>query len=276
MIDYVKELLEYQFMINALLAALLVGIACGIAGTYMVVRRMVFMGGGVTHSSFGGVGMAYYLGLNPVWGALVFGVMSALAIERISEKSKISEDSAIGILWSIGMALGVIFVVITPGYAPNLMSFLFGNILLVSSLDLVLLLCLDVALVGGMLIFYRSIIYTALDKEFAQIQGIAVRLVSYMMMLALALTIVFAIKAVGIMLLMSLLTIPAVVGGLLAQSYSRITLWACGVSFLGLLGGISLSYIYNIPAGAASVILLGALFLIVKSVTWFFRRRRTE
>ena len=122
-------------------AAVLSGIVCGIIGTYIVARRMVFLSGGITHASFGGIGIAYYFGLNPILGALVFAVMSSLGIEWGARKGKIREDSAIGMVWSFGMAVGVIFVYLTPGYAPNLMSFLFGNILTVTTADIVALGC---------------------------------------------------------------------------------------------------------------------------------------
>lgn len=262
------EIFEYQFIINAIVCALLVGIASGIAGTYMVVRRMVFLGGGITHSSFGGIGLAYYLGLNPLWGALAFGLFSAFAIERISSKGNIREDSAIGILWSVGMALGVIFVVLTPGYAPNLMSFLFGNILMVESLDLALLAVLDVGLIAAMVLGYRQIIYTAFDREFARCRGIAVQRISYLMMMAMALTIVFAIKSVGIMLLLSLLTIPSVVGNLLYRSYRAIMVCACVVSVLALLIGVYVSFEFDIPAGASSVIILALVFGLCRVFVW--------
>ena len=130
------KILSYDFFTNALMAAFLSALLCGIVGTYIVSRRMVFISGGITHASFGGIGIAYYLGLNPVLGAVVFGVLSALGIKTLSERSKIREDTAIGVLWSVGMAIGIIFIFITPGYAPNLMSFLFGNILTVTKSDL--------------------------------------------------------------------------------------------------------------------------------------------
>ena len=188
MIDFFNDIFNYTFLQNALLAALLSAISCGIMGSYMVVKRMVFLGGGITHSSFGGVGIAYYFGVSPTLGALVGALMSAFAIESISRKS-LREDTAIGILWSVGMAVGVLFVMLTPGYAPNLMSFLFGNILMVSGLDLVLLAVLDFLLVAVLLLFYRYIVYIAMDSEFSRSMGMPVRLVGYCVMVFLSLEI---------------------------------------------------------------------------------------
>lgn len=214
--------------------------------------------------------MAYHFGVNPVFGAAVFAIISALAVEKISESRSVREDSAIGILWSVGMALGIIFIVSTPGYAPNLMSFLFGNILLINSLDLWLLVGLNLVLVTGTAVFFRAILYTALDKEFAAVRGIPVRVVSYLMMIGIALTIVFAIKAVGIMLLMSLLTIPPVVANMWSGRYVAI-LWLAGlISVLGLTAGIVMSYVWDVPAGAATVMLLGALFIVARGAKWAF------
>ena len=134
--DFIHEIIQYKFLTNALFASLLSGIACGIIGTYVVCRRLVFLSGGITHSSFGGIGIAYYMGWNPILGALVFAVLSALGIETASDRGRMREDSAIGIVWSVGMAIGIIFIYLTPGYAPNLMSFLFGNILTVTGGDI--------------------------------------------------------------------------------------------------------------------------------------------
>ena len=127
----ITELLQYKFIVNSLLAGILASISCGIIGTYIVTRRMVFLSGGITHASFGGIGIGYFFGFNPVISAAIFGILSALGIEYVSKRSNIREDSAIGILWSFGMAIGIMFVFLTPGYAPNLMSYLFGSILTV-------------------------------------------------------------------------------------------------------------------------------------------------
>ena len=134
------EIFQFAFFQKSLLAALLASISCGIIGTYIVSKRIVFISGGITHASFGGIGIGYFLGINPIFGALVFGLLSALGIEFFTKKSEIRSDSAIAILWALGMALGIIFIYLTPGYAPNLMSYLFGSILTVTNLDLIFLL----------------------------------------------------------------------------------------------------------------------------------------
>ena len=177
-------------------AAVLSGIVCGIIGTYIVARRMVFLSGGITHASFGGIGIAYYFGLNPILGALVFAVMSSLGIEWGARKGKIREDSAIGMVWSFGMAVGVIFVYLTPGYAPNLMSFLFGNILTVTTADIVALGCLVAVLLLLAFCFLRTVMYVAFDAQFARSRGVATGTVSYVMAVLVALAVVFCIRSV--------------------------------------------------------------------------------
>lgn len=169
--DFFRALYEYGFLQHAMAAAVLSGIVCGIIGTYIVARRMVFLSGGITHASFGGIGIAYYFGLNPILGALVFAVMSSLGIEWGARKGKIREDSAIGMVWSFGMAVGVIFVYLTPGYAPNLMSFLFGNILTVTTADIVALGCLVAVLLLLAFCFLRTVMYVAFDAQFARSRG---------------------------------------------------------------------------------------------------------
>ena len=272
MIDFFNDIFNYTFLQNALLAALLSAISCGIMGSYMVVKRMVFLGGGITHSSFGGVGIAYYFGVSPTLGALVGALMSAFAIESISRKS-LREDTAIGILWSVGMAVGVLFVMLTPGYAPNLMSFLFGNILMVSGLDLVLLAVLDFLLVAVLLLFYRYIVYIAMDSEFSRSMGMPVRLVGYCVMVFLSLAIVLNIKTVGIMLLMSLLTIPTAIAGCFVRRFAPLIAISVVVALVGLVLGIMLSYHYNLPAGAISVVLLGVSYFVIRGATMLLKLR---
>lgn len=264
MLEFIREIFEYRFLTNALLAAVLCGISCGIIGTYIVSRKLVFMSGGITHASFGGIGIAYYLGANPIIGALIFAAASAMGIEVFSRKGRISEDAATGVWWSLGMSVGIIFVFLTPGYAPNLMSFLFGNILLVSTANLISLLILDVVLTVIMLLFYRLIIYCAFDREYAVSQKIPTAVVSHVMMFFIAVTIVLNIQAVGIVLLMSLLTLPTVVSGAFVRRYIPLTVLSCVVAMLGIVAGLYISYVSQIPAGAGAVAALAVIYVCAK------------
>lgn len=272
MIEFIQEIFSYRFLGNAALAAVLSGIACGIVGTYIVSRRLVFMSGGITHASFGGIGIAYYLGANPLFGALIFAVCSAVGIEVFSRKGKISEDAATGVLWSLGMSVGVIFVFLTPGYAPNLMSFLFGNILLVDGTNLLWLCVLDIVLILLFSLCYRAIIYTAFDREFAASQKLPVSMISHLMMILIAVTIVLNIKTMGIVLLMSLLTMPVVIAGTLTHNYKRLMVWSCIGGASATLVGLYISYESNVPAGAASIAALAVTYGMIKIMLWIVRK----
>jgi len=198
------EILSYDFFRNALLAATFTSISCGIIGTYIVTRRIVFISGGITHTSFGGIGIGYFLGMNPLIGAAVFSIISALGIEYMSKKTEIREDSAIAIMWSFGMAVGIIFIYLTPGYAPNLMSYLFGSILTVSTTELILTILLSLIIVVFFMLFYKPILFISFDSEFVQTRKLPVEIINYSMMILIALTIVLSIKVAGIILIISL------------------------------------------------------------------------
>lgn len=263
--DFFYEIFQYDFLARALAACLLSGIVCGIIGTYVVCRRMVFLSGGITHASFGGIGIASFFGFSPIAGASAFAVLSALGIEWASVRGKVREDSAIGIVWSVGMALGIIFIYLTPGYAKNPMSFLFGNILAVNKNDILLLgmLSFVLLLLAGLML--RNIMYVAFDREYATTQGVPVRFISYTMSALTALAIVFSIRAVGIMLLISLLTMPPVIVNLFTKSYFKITVWSAAVAVMGNIAGLWFSYKINIPAGAATILVLTFTLVILQA-----------
>ena len=271
--EFFRALYEYTFLQHALAAAVLSGIVCGIVGTYIVARRMVFLSGGITHASFGGIGIAYYLGLNPILGAAAFAVLASLGIEWGARRGKIREDSVIGMVWSLGMAVGVIFVYLTPGYAPNLMSFLFGNILTVTAADIAALAFLAAVLLLLIPFFLRTVMYVAFDAQFARSRGVPVAAVSCAMAVLVALAVVFCIRSVGIVLLISLLTMPAVIVNTLTKSFRRIMVWASAGAVAGNVAGLYRSYALNIPAGAAAIFLLALTLVIIKLLP--LRSRKT-
>ncbi len=262
-----SELLSYTFIHNALLAALLSGVCCGIIGTYMVSRRLVFMGGGITHSSLGGIGLAYWAGFDTTVGALIFAVASAFGIDYLSSSSRnhkkiqTSEDSATSIVWSAGMALGIIFIFLTPGYAPNLMTFLFGNLLLVTTSQIWWLFAFDLVLISVMLLFARTIIYTAADSGYAASQRTPVRAINIFMLILLAIAIVLNIRTLGIMLMISMLTIPVLIARLFTHSYIKIAVTSSILATASAIVGLIISYLYNVPSSATSVLVLVAALL---------------
>jgi len=257
---------EYQFVQNAFVASVLLSILIGLVGSYIVARRLVFLSGGITHASFGGVGIAWYLGLNPIAGAAVFAVLTALGLEVLTQNKKLREDSAIGMLWSFGMAIGIFFVFLTPGYAPNLMSYLFGDILTISSTDVWLLVALSIITLIFYAVFYHAILFYAFDPNYAKTQHLPVVFINIILKIIIALVIVFSIRAVGIILLISLLTIPANVANLFTNKFTKIISFSFLVSMISLIAGIIFSYWFNVPTGATVVLTLIILYLIARLI----------
>ncbi len=259
------SIFEYQFFRHALATAILISMLAAMAGTYIVSRKIVFIGGGITHASFGGIGMAYYFGINPFAGAAVFAVGTALGIEWISQKGKVREDSAIAILWSLGMAIGIIFVFITPGYTPNLMSFLFGSILSVGMADIYLLMAAVFIVLACFLVFYRPILYTAFDPEFAKVMGVPVAAFRYLMAIIIALAIVVSIRSIGIILVLSMFTIPQITAMLFTQNFARIMPLAALWGITGSVAGLLAAYVLDIPSAASIIFFLSMQFLAIKT-----------
>lgn len=274
MFESVLQFFQYSFIQNALLAAVLLSVITGFIGSYIVVRRLVFLSGGITHASFGGIGIAWYYGLNPILGAAVFSVLSALWLEFLSQGRTLREDSAIGMLWSLGMAIGILFVFLTPGYSPNLMSFLFGSILTISKNDILLLLILSGLTLLFFVTFYYPILFVAFDSDFAKTQNIPVKFIGYSLAILIALSIVFAIRAVGIILIISLLTIPANIANVLTHRFKRIIFLSALISLISILAGIVISFRLNVPSGATIIITMMAFYLVTKTVQlvkqWIF------
>ncbi len=256
------EILQYEFMRNAVMAGLLAAIACGIVGVYVVVKRIVFISGGIAHASFGGIGLGYFLGINPIIGALAFSLASGLAINGITRKSRLPADTAIGILWAVGMALGIIFINLTPGYAPDLMSYLFGNILTVPMNDILLMLALDLVIIGIVVAFYKEYLILSFDEEYATAAGMPVEKLYLLLLAMIALTVVVLIRVVGMILVIALLTFPAALAQLFTYNMKKMMLLSVIFGFCFTLGGLWLSYVLNLPSGA-TIILLSGLVLAV-------------
>jgi zinc transport system permease protein len=267
----ILQLFEYGFIRNAFAAALLMSVTCGIIGTYIVSRRMVFISGGITHSSFGGVGIGYYLGFPPLAGAAVFAVLAALITENLTRKKVLRNDSIIAIMWSLGMALGIIFVYLTPGYAPNLMSFLFGSIITVTATDLWFMFVLTVTVVVFFSILFRPILYISFDEQFARTRGIPVMLMNYLLIILVALTIVLSIRVAGIILVLSILTIPQNIANIFTNRFGEIMIISVILGFFASMIGLVVSYYLDIPSGATIIFSLVLMYLaarVMKVVTF--------
>ena len=265
----ILELLHYTFFRHALLGSLFASIACGIIGTYIVTRRLVFISGGITHASFGGIGLGLYAGISPLLSAAIFSVLSAFGVEWLSKRKDMREDSAIAVFWTFGMAVGIIFSFLAPGFTPDLSAFLFGNILTITPTDIWMLATLSVLLILFFTLFLNPIIYIAFDREFARSQRIPVAIFEYLLMMFIALTIVSCLRMVGIVLAISLLTLPQMTANLFTHSFKRIIWLSIAIGYIGCLGGLGISYKLQVPSGAAIIffsILVYALCKVGKSI----------
>ena len=260
----ILELFQYTFFQHALWGSLFASIACGIIGTYIVTRRLVFISGGITHASFGGIGIGLYAGISPLLSAAIFSVLSAFGVEWLSKRSDMREDSAIAVFWTFGMAVGIIFSFLAPGFTPELSSFLFGNILTITATDILMLALLSITLCLFFGLFLKPIVSIAFDREFARSQRMPVTFFEYALMMFIALTIVACLRMVGIVLAISLLTLPQMTANLFTYNFKRIILLSIGIGFLSCVGGLLLSYQLQVPSGASIIFISILIYAIAK------------
>ncbi len=268
------DILTYTFFQNALAGLLLVSVASAIIGTYVVSRRMVFITGGITHASFGGLGLGFYAGLSPVATAGAFAVGAALGVEWLTGRQRVREDTAIGVVWALGMALGTLFIFLTPGYVPELTSFLFGNVLTIDGGDLTAMAVYLAVLVACMALFYRHIVACAFDSDFARTQGLPVAAINLLMTVLVSVCVVLTIRLIGIMLLMSLFTLPPMTAELRARRLLPMMAWAVVVSVAGSVLGLAASCWAGVPVSATIVIVLIAIYALARAVKWAGNKKR--
>lgn len=283
MSEFLRDLAQHDFLRFALLAGVLASIPCGVVGSYVVVRRITYIAGGIAHSVLGGIGAAVYLHgawgwdwLDPMHGATVAALLSAALIGIVSLRAREREDTVISAVWAVGMALGVLFLRLTPGYAQDPMAYLFGTVTLVSRADLVLILLLNAIVLVPVLLFHRQFTAICFDEEFARLRGVHVELL-YLVLLALtALTVVILIRVVGIVLVIALLTLPVAIATHFAQRLARIMLIAALLCVAFTVGGIFISYQAEFPTGATIVILCGGVYLMTAAGAAVAGRRAAE
>lgn len=268
------DLLSYTFFQNALLGSLFASIACGIIGSYVVIRRLVFISGGITHASLGGIGMGFYFGWNPILAAMVFSILSAFGIEWLSSRQGVREDSAIGSFWSLGMAVGIIFIYLKPGFASNLSDYLFGNILTITKPDITYLAVLSLVLIIVFLLFGRQILFAAFDPDFAKTRNLPVNLIKYAMMMGIAITIVLSIRLVGIVLLMSILTVPQMTANLFTSNFVKMILLSILIGFFGCIVGLFLSAVLDVPSGVFIIFTQIIVFLVARGIVKMGQKKR--
>jgi len=260
------EALQFGFMRNALIAGVLVSIACGIIGTFVVIKRIVFVSGGIAHAAYGGIGLAYYLDVNPVWGAIAFSVVAALTMGAAQRKTRQRADTLIGVMWAIGMALGIIFVDLTRSYKVDLMSYLFGSILAVPGSDLWIMLALDLVIVALVVSFYKELLAVSFDETFATVENVPVDAIYMILLCMIALTVVMMMRVVGLIMVIALLTIPAAISAQFVKNLKKMMVLASilGVGFTT--SGLWLSYRLNLTSGATIIMVSGMAYLLSLAV----------
>lgn len=270
--SFFDSLLRHGFLQNAVLAGILASVGCGIVGTYVVVKRIGFLAGGIAHAVLGGMGAAYYFGKNPVTGALAAALVAALVIGWIHLRWRQHEDTLIGALWAIGMAVGVIFISRTPGYNADLMSYLFGNILMVPRGDLLFMVGMDAVILLVVVLFYKQFLAISFNEEYARLRGIPVDFVYLLLLCTVAVTVVLLIQVVGLILVIALLVMPAAIASQFVGSLGRIMVLAILLGICFTSGGLALSYGPDLPAGATIILLAGGVYILATVATGLRRR----
>ncbi|MBN1341642.1 MAG: metal ABC transporter permease [Phycisphaerae bacterium] len=268
--EFLNALASSPLLQHALLAGVIASVACGVIGSYVVARRITYIAGGVAHCTLGGMGAARYFNvvhgwswLHPLHGAIVAAVAAALIIGLVSLRARQREDTVISALWAIGMAVGILFIARTPGYYEDLMSYLFGNILLVSHQDLFLIAALDVAVVGCGVLLYKNFLAVCFDEEFARLRGLSVEFYYLLLLCLTALTVVVLVRVVGLVMVIALLTLPVAVAGHFVSRLWQIMVVSTLLSIALTTGGLAVSYGPELPPGATTIALAGVVYLVV-------------
>ena len=263
------EALQFEFMQNALIAGLLASVICGIMGTLVVVNRIVFLSGGIAHAAFGGIGLAFFFGWHYIVGTIGFSLMAAVVMAAITLKAKHRADTIIGVIWAIGMAIGIILLDLTPGYNVDLMSYLFGSLLTVPDSDIWMMLCVGLAIVGIIFYFYNDYLALSYDEEFAQIRGVRVKSLYFLMIVMLAVGIVMIIQVVGLILVIALLTIPPYIAERYSTSLPKMMIISSILSAIFTVTGLWFSYVFDLTSGASIIAVAGIGFLISLGIERF-------
>jgi zinc transport system permease protein len=259
-------------MQHALLGSILASIACGIIGPYVVVRKISYLAGGIAHAVLGGMGAAYFLSMSPLSGALITALVAALVIGWVSLRETRQEDILISALWAVGMAAGILFISRTPGYTVDLLSYLFGNILMIPVDHLYLTALLDVGIAVTVLLFFKQFLAVSFDAEFARLRGVRVEFFSLLLLTLVALTVVILIQVVGLVLVIALLSLPAAIAGQYTRTLGKMMMLAILLGFIFTTGGLALSYHPDLPAGATIVLLTGCGYLLSSLIQPFLHR----
>ena len=269
------EALEFEFMRNALTAGLLTSVACGIIGTLVVLNRKVFISAGIAHAAYGGVGLGYYLRVNPMWTAVIFSLLAALGMGVVERTTKERSDTLIGVMWAVGMAIGVILIDVTEGYKADLMSFLFGSVLTVATSDLIGMAILDVMILVVVAIFHKELLAISFDELFATVQNVPVERLYYAVICMVAITVVMLMRVVGLIMVIALLTIPAAISSTYVRDMRKMMVVASILGMLFTIIGLWLSYTFDLTSGATIILVATCFYFLsmarqsrVRRIVW--------
>lgn len=268
MADLLK-LFEQEFFTNAVLIGLLISIACGIMGSLIVTNKLTSMTGSIAHSSYAGIGIAFFFGFNPTFGAVISGIFFAIIIGFVSLKLKSRTDTIISIIWAVGMALGLILVDLTPGYNVDLMSWLFGSIIAVSKMDLLITFILDIVIIIAVFATYKELLAMSYDSEFAKISGVPVKILYFILLILTAVTVVVLIRIIGLIMVIAMLTIPALISERFSRSLIKMIIISIILSIFFIIFGIVISFYVNLKSSAL-IIMIAAMFLFFS----FLKRKK--
>lgn len=271
----IEAIIKYDFFRNAVFAGIIAAVICGIVGVVIVEKKMMMITGGIAHTAYGGVGLGYLLGFEPIIGAALFSVVAALLIGNIRRKNGIPTDIIISLLWSLGMAFGIAFVSFTPGYPPDINSYLFGNILSVTRSDLYIMLPLAFCVLMAVIIFYNDLKAFLFDSVFSKVSGMRTNTLEFSVLIFTALSIVALIRVVGIILVIALLTAPAACAAIISKTLSGRMVTAVVLSCVFCLSGLAISYNFSISSGAVIVfisVLVYFLFLTANNLVMKFKK----
>lgn len=256
------DILQFDFMRNAIAAGILVSIACGVIGTFVVINRIVFISGGIAHTAYGGIGFGYYFQFNPIWGAIIFSLISAILMGIVQRKTEQRADTLIGVMWAIGMAIGIILIDKTEGYKADLMSYLFGSILTVPKEDLIIMLILDIIIIAIVALFFKELIAISFDPVFASTRNLPVDTLYLMLISAIALTVVMVMQVVGLILVIALLSIPAAISNQFVKDIKQMIILSSVLGMIFTTLGLWLSYSYNLTSGATIILVAGIAYFL--------------
>lgn len=280
MSNFINAIFNYNFLQIAILICIFSSICCGILGTYIVYRKMVFITSSISHASFGGIGIGIFLiyffslKINPIYFAIIFSALCGIIILYIKKEINVEEDTAIGIIMAIGMALGILFIYLTPGYKADISTYLFGNILLSNKNGILTLIILDIIIISVFIFFNKSIKYLSFDEKFYSILGVNVKFIDYLMIILVSISIIVNIKSIGIVLIISILTLPQALASLFSNSYNKIAFISILISLISMIIGLFISYEYNLPSGPAIVLSLCSLFILGVIIKKIINKKR--